>query len=467
MDFATARTRYAELAHALDGTGGYAPAISWTTTDDGLRKPAGVTGACNLVPYPRESAEKFAARAACAVYENHLLQACARFTAYLGRRSPQRQGADGPLTQALIDDADDCGNHLDIFWRHFTLDVKARGAMLLLIDMPAERSDRSMADALGGAARVVPYLAAIAPENVADYTLDERGRFTQIGINAVEDIDGQSVAVVRRWDARGWAVYRGDVLLRGGPHPFGVCPVLPFTENGRAFPQLGGYAQIEALSRRLYNARSELDEILRSQTFSLLTLQIPPEVPNPAESAKSATATIGTHSLLVHQGDTPAFIAPDAGPAQTYGARIAELRETIARIGQELATETGTQAESGLARKLRFEALNADLATFARAMQDLEARMWALFHRALGLTSRVQVTWPDDYNISDPAAELDTLLAMQTTGFPEMALAEQRHAIASTLFDRAEPDTQAAIHAAIDEQAQAIPATAPAPITTP
>lgn len=454
MDFAKAKTRYQFLAEALEGSGGFMPSVRFEDAN-GLQKPAEVIGRCHLVPYPRESAEKFAARAACAVYQNHLSSACERFAAYLARKSPSRQGTDNPLVAAVVADADDTGRALDVVLHQLAIDTKARGTMLVLIDMPQQRDAASLSDAVVGPLRAMPYLTLIAPETVTDYAQDDRGRFTSVGVASTYLLGGKRIDVIRRWTQTAWEVWQGEQLIEAGEHPFGACPVLAITEGGQAFPHVGKYAQIADLSKRLFNARSELDEILRSQTFSLLTLQVPPEVPNPASFAQEAATTIGTHSLLVHQGDTPAFIAPDSGPAQIYGARIAELQQTIAHIAMESATESGQQAESGVARRMRFEALNADLAGFARLMQSLESQVWDLFHAALGLTNRVEVQWPTDYNLTDSAAELDILALMQATGFPDAVLREKRRAITLAEFDRSAPDTLADLMAAIDEQAQA------------
>lgn len=454
MDFSKAKPRYQFLAEALQGAGGFLPTVTYQDVS-GLQKPTAVLGKCHLVPYPRESQEKFAARAACATYENHLLSACERFAAYLARKSPSRQGADSPLVSAFIADADDAGRPLNVVLHELAIQTKARGAMLVLIDMPAQRSDARLDETVFGPLRAMPYLTLIAPETVTDYAQDDRGRFTSVGIASACELGGKSIDVIRRWSQTGWEVWQGKTLLSHGDHPFGACPMLALTESGGAFPQVGKFSQIADLSKRLFNARSELDEILRSQTFSLLTLQIPPEVHNPAESVQTATATIGTHSLLVHQGATPAFIAPDSGPAQVYGARIAELQAAIARIGMESASEPGQQAESGAARRMRFEALNADLAGFARLMQALEVQLWALFHTALGLTNRIEVQWPTDYNLTDSAAELDILALMQATGFPEAVLREKRRLITLAEFDRSGQSTLSELMAAIDEQAQA------------
>ena len=453
--------RFEFLSDALHGRGGFAPDIFWTYDSTGtMQKPERVIGPCYLFPYPRESQQKFAARAACATYESHLREACERFTAYLGRKAPNRANADSPLVQMLVNDADDSGNHIDVFWQNFMIEALARGTMLLLIDMPAERYDMTMAQTLQDANRAVPYIEPIFPEDVAHYVMGRHGRFDSIAIRSFESINGQQEPVIRKWDAQDWAVikgtdYRGSSIIRQGTHPFGQCPVLIYTENSSRYPAVGRFAQIADLSLRLYNARIELDEILRSQTFSLLTLQIPIEAS--PDAAAQATATIGTHSMLIHQGDTPAFIAPDSGPAQIYLAKIEELRAAIGRISMEAQIETGTKPESGISRKMRFEMLNASLSRFARGMQDLEARMWQLFNKAMGTTQVVEVSWPSDYNLTDTTAELDTLLTMQQTGFPLEVIHAKQLSIVAAEFDRADPEVLQALQDAIANQTQEIP----------
>ncbi len=457
MQWGRMRQRFDELAQAFDGSGGFAPLVTWKTEtlDDGSTRTLPAAASQNyLVPYQRESAVKYAGRVALATYENHLRSACERFSGFLSRRRPIRVDADAPLVAPMLQDADLRGNSLDSFFSSFALKAKARGSMLLLLDMPsAGQPAVSLLDQV--LRRRVPFLRAIAPESVREFSLDEEtGLFASVVVDTFETVDGKLSPVEREWTVDGWSVRRNGTTLAGGRHPFGQCPVLAFTESGNLFPVLGKYAQVADLSRRIYNARSELDEILRSQTFSLLTLQVPAESAAGFDAAKIA-ATIGTHSMLVHAGDTPAFIAPDAGPAQTYLACIEQMQQSVRRVTmEESVSDASSAAESGIARRMRFEALNADLAAFARGLQQLELRMWAMFHRALGIEQRIKVEWPSDFNLLDTAAELDILTLMQSTGFPPQALAAKRLAIAGAEFDAADPATKAQVLAAIDQQSQ-------------
>lgn len=467
MDWSTARERFLFLATALEGTGGFRPSGRTTlaaTPDGQQRESFELIGPCYLDRYPRESSEKLAGRAKVAQYINHLDRAVGRFTSFLGRRRPFRDGVDGPLMRLLVSNADMRGSPLDQFWASFAREAKARGSMLLVVDM-AKASDpmrddgtpavQSLADQVR--MRAVPYLRAVPPEYVKAFSIDEEsGAFEAITLSWSVERGGRIVNITRSWDAQGWQEHVDGELTEASPHPFGVCPVLAFTESGGTFPRVGRYAQIADISRRLFNARSERDELLRSQTFSLLTYPVPAEAwPTWEQNRDKITATIGTHSMLVHMGDTPAFIAPPNGPIEAYGAAIAELEEQIRVLSHADSTADGTSpAESGLARRQRFEALNADLTAFAGQMQALEMRVWALFARGLGITNTAACEWPSDFNLADISAELDILDQMQVTGFPPRVLQAKRRSIVAIEFDAADERTKADVLAAVDEQTQ-------------
>ena len=411
MHLDTARFRF--LADALHAEGGFRPRLGMSA----VGAPA-LAGPSYLVQYPREGDEKFARRNEVAWYVNDLGSACQRFVGYLAKRPPQRQ-TDNPLLAAFIDDCNWRGDALDVFWSMFGVEAKARGSMLLLVDMPR---DSDLAPTVGASLelRRFPYLVAIEPERVVALDLTEQGTVARLEIR-----DGDTI---RGWDADGWWVRQGDRTLDSGTHPLGVCPVLAFAEN--EFPRPGEFSQIADLSRRLFNLNSELDEILRAQTFSLLTYQIAPEQAGML-AIDEVAAQISTHNLLVHTGATPAFIAPPDGPATIYLARIAALEQRIKEIGYNVEPSSQRQ-ESGVALTLRFQALNAALAHWASRMSDLELRVWDLVTRWLGLPfESVTATWDDDYAIADIGDELEKLGSMQLSGFSEATLAAKRQQIVS------------------------------------
>lgn len=454
MDWPKYRRRYTLLAEALDGVGGFKPTATLEQVNG--RAVYQLQGPTHLVRYPREDEGKFGARNRLATYENHLRSACDRFVGFLARKRPRRDKADAPLVTLFLEDADLRGNHLDRFLVSLATQLRARGTMLVVIDKTEGQAPQDLA--AQQQRRAVPYVRTAAPEDVIAWRMDYLGaRFEEITLAAREWWADKLIDVERTYTASGWEVRKADggQVLASGTHPFGECPVLGVTETGSPFPLLGKYEQIAELSVRLFNARSELDEILRGQTFSLLTLQVPPEHTS-GFNASEIAATIGTHSMLVHSGAQPDFIAPDAGPGKVYLAVIEQLREAIARVAMEDTNSPSKFAtqESGAARRMRFDAMNAELVAFSMQLQQVERRIWRLFHRALGTEDRVEVQWPTDYNLADSTTELDILSLMQSTGFPPEVIAAKQRTIVAAEFDNEDDDLKAALDAAIDEAAQ-------------
>jgi len=437
-------TRYTFIAHALDGDGPFRPSVSY----DGLGKAA-LAGQSYLVRYPRESDEKYARRCELAFFASPLAQACSRFTGYIGTR-PVIRTYPHELYAAMADDIDGKGNDIGVFFGEFEKQAKARGAMCLLVDMPATMAP-NLAEQME--ARVAPYWTAIKPESITDYAIGDHGKFefAEFAGN-YQRPDGSRVECIWHFDEQGWkALDKENKVIDADLHGLTECPILIFTEGGD-FPHFGPFSAIADLSKRLFNLDSEMDEILRSQTFSLLTMQVPE---NSTEAQKLAAAqtvgqTIGTSNLMVHSGSTPAFIAPDSGPADTYLKRIDKIREQIGEIGLNVATIN--QQESGVAMQMRFASINAELSSFSGRMEDLERRAWELSRQWLGMTQAPDTQWPRDFNLADVESELRILTEMQGAAMPDAVIAEQSKRITSIQFSGLDQERQDAISAAIDER---------------
>jgi len=439
-----AKPRFQAIRDCLHAEGPYRPTVIF----DSLGRPTQV-GDSALVRYPRESDLKFARRNEVAWLASPLMHACSRFVGYLSTQDVSR-GLPNEFYQAMADNIDGRGNSIDVFWQSFMLEAKARGSMLLLVDMPAQ-----LPESLGTqlAARVAPYWTTIAPEVVTDFEMGDDGRFNFVAFSGqFTGADGKRADCTWRFDRQSWsATDSKDRVLAQADHPLGECPVIAFTERGE-FPAFGQFSPIADLARRLFNLQSEMDEILRSQTFSLLTMQVPDGSTDEMKlaAAKVAGETIGTNNLLVHSGSTPSFIAPDAGPASTYLEAIKMIREQIAEVSMTI--DTPTQAESGVALKMRFQSLNASLSQFAQAMNDFEYRAWDLSAKWLGMTLTPTVLWPRDFTLADVDAEITVLSAMQTAGMPDEVIAAQSKRVVQVQFAGLPQAERDRINQAIDER---------------
>lgn len=418
-------TRFQFLADALNGNGGF--------LDGG-----------HLIKYPRESDDKFSRRKEIAWYANDLRPACERFVGYLAKRPPVRD-LPHPLLTAFADECNWSNDSLDSFWSAFTVEAKARGSMLLLVDMPAElpasRGEQQQS-------RAFPYLVAIEPERVKKYLLNDRGQLRSVTItDTLQDDNGTLTLVDRTWDEQGWRV-EGEEILSQGTHNLGVCPVLAFTETG-LFPHVGNFSQIAYLSKRLYNLRSELDELLRSQTFSILAYHVPESKNWGAEQAKEVGETIGTHNMLIYYGSPPGFISPADTPTTAYMEAIARIESLIQRIA--LTVELPSQTESGVALTIRFQALNSTLVHFARRLEDFERKLWDLVCRWLQIENRTEINWSKDFAIADLAKEIEVAQNMEALGAPVEYKTEKLKQLIALDLSTVAPETLEDIQTAVDE----------------
>jgi hypothetical protein len=416
------------IAEALNGSGGY-------------------QNGGNLVRYSREQDDKFLARKQLAFYVNYLKPACTRFTGYLSKKPPDRE-IEHPLLSAFADDCDWKGNSLDVFFNNFAIEAKARGCGLLLVEMPSFQP-ATLEQQLE--TRFFPYLVQLFPESIRRYSINNMGMLDFVEIMTTQMVDEKLQNVIRGWDAEKWWVSLNGNIIEGDAHNLGQCPVLAFSE-GSTFPYQGDFAQIAGISKRIYNLRSELDEISRSQVFSILCYQLLPEQlgqVNPSNLAES----VGTSNMLLYSGtQAPSFATPSMGPSDTIQKTIDSLETKIKDISLtiDLGKTVGAGPESGIALNIRFQSLNAALVSFGRKMEDLERRMFEICSKWLGIQNTVKVSYPRSYELADLSTELLTLASYQSSNFPTEVIQEKQRQIVQLDFSNLEADELQELLDAID-----------------
>ncbi len=444
----TPNQRFTFIGHALRGDGPFAPVVSYDT----YGKAAGVNETY-LVKYPRESDEKFARRNDIAFYASPLAKVTSRFISHISSKPVQRD-INNDLLKNIYEDTDGKGNNIDVFWQGFMVDAKARGSMLLLVDMPKVLPDNMQSQL---SERASPYWTPILPESLTEWVLGDDGHFDSAAFSSIyKDEKGEEQPCTWVFERESWACV-GDEgkIVDEGEHGLGECPLLIYTESGD-FPSFGSFSPIADLSKRLYNLDSELDEILRSQTFSLLTMQVPSESADEQrlEAAKTVGETISTQNLMMHSGSTPAFIAPPDGPASIYQTRIKDMRGLINDIGLEVAAPE--QRESGIAMQMRFQAINAELGRFSARMEGMERKAWEMTAKWLQMDEVPETAWPRDFNIANPEQELSILRDMQETAMSQDVIVTQQKRVVAVQFAGMEMETQEDLINSLDNDLSAV-----------
>ncbi len=362
-----------------------------------------------LDKHPRESDDKYASRQNIAFYVNIYNQKVERYCGYLYKTTPLRT-TNNSLIKDIISNVDNAGNSIDVFMSSFSKGAKVRGQGLVLVDMPTAIPDNL---AEQKEQRALPYFVDIAPESVHEYKLDKFGKFEYISFIDTIDTstfeDDNVVDVIRYYDMMTWAILDSEgTVLDGGDHNLGTCPVVFMGENG-IFPDIGEFTQVAGIEKRLFNLSSELDDLLRSQTFSVLTIQ--------ADNPSDVAISLGTDNAIKYGSgmNAPSFISPDASPATTYQTQNANLVNIINEITYDL--QTGMGAESAEALSIRFAGLNGSLSNFASRLEDMEKKLFYIVGLYLGIESDIEIIYPNTFDIIDINAEIAVLDGIKAMGY--------------------------------------------------
>jgi len=357
--------------------------------------------------YPRENDEKYKERQKIAYYTNIFSSKINRYTGYLFKQTPTRNSANN-LIRMIFDDVNNKGDSIDVFMSNFAKHAKVRGVNLLLVDMP-KNIPATLAEQIQ--TRSLPYFTEIAPERLVAFKLDNTGKFEYVAFSDVIDnstMQKQDIKeVIRYYDKQSWKILDAedtDKVIESGDHNLGVCPVLIFSETGE-FPATGEFTQIAALAKRHYNLQSELDEILRGQTFSILTLN--------ADTASDVEVKLSTDNAIIYgkEFNKPEYIAPPAAPAEIYQQKIKDIETQIDKIAFDISTNE--KQESGIALDIKFQGLNASLSNFSLRLEDLELRAFEVVCRYLNIKNDVDILYPKNFNIIDIEKEIGILSEMK------------------------------------------------------
>lgn len=249
------------------------------------------------------------------------------------------------------------------------------------------------------------------PDRVESCTIDKNGRVLSIKFRdmAVASTRGEQLERTVYFDEQCWSVLENGVQVSAGEHNLGEVPVVFFpsqkVKNGEINPTPELYP-IAGIAKSLYNHCSWLTEILRNQTFPVLTFP----------SKEATDLVIGSNNALCYDGDTvkfqPGFISPPSDSAQMLQSQIKMLIEEMYRMAG-LSFVTGTRQESsGIARQWEFERTNQRLSEFAKRCSMTERKMVMKVARWMGLDIDYTASYSSDFGVTDISTELKNAQAV-------------------------------------------------------
>lgn len=395
-----------------------------------------------LIRHPRESDDKYKRRQMLAVYPNFCRKIVDVFMGYLWRQDVCRETDD--LYNQFSENADGAGTDLDSLLFIYQRLAMILGSVYIIVDKPKTQGQTKADQAL-------PYLALRLPGQLVNETKDNAGAWLSVTFS---EVDGKET-IYRTYTRTGWILSKeadGSDIIEQGEYSFGKVPVVrlhisqplnPMDSRSHSF-----FYDLAGLNWDLFNTRSELRELFRAQTFSILALP----VADAAESERLKDMTIGVENALTYNpagGGKPEFIAPPADPVNLYMKQIADTVIDIYRVAN-LEFVGGVQ-QSGVALSFHFQECNSSLSGMAEMCEMAEKQIADLVYAWQGQTFDGNIDYPDDFNLTDLAADVSTAMDAMTLQLgSEFDKALKKRLARQILGDEVAPDTMTAIDKEID-----------------
>jgi len=411
---------------------------------DAYSGQGGFASGAYLIAHPRESAEKFTRRKELAVYPNYCRKIANVFMGFLWKQPPNREADE--LYDQFIGNANGAGGKLDALLFAYQRLAMILGTVYIIVDKP-QNQGQTRAD------QALPYLAMRLPGQLAAEEKDAAGRW--ISVTFSEMLNGETV--YRTFTAAGWKLSKkadGSEVIDQGEYSLGRVPVVRFHIEKPLDPtesrSQSWFYDLAGLNWDLYNARSELRELFRGQTFAILALP----VADASEMEKLKDLTISTENALTYNataGGQPGFIAPPADPVNLYMQQIAGTVSDIYRVAN-LEFVGGVQ-QSGVALAFHFQEANSSLGGMAGEAEAAETEIASLVYAWQGREFTGNIAYPTEFNMTDIKQALEIAMDSISLGLgAEFDKAVKKRVARQILANDTAPSTMQAIDDEIEAQ---------------
>lgn len=427
---------------------------------------------------PQKPTKKLLERRKLARYENWPDTILTLLAGGLFRKAPVRRaetGNEDPNADphpyiAWCANVDGRGTPIDAYWARSWRAAAVFGHTFHVLDRAAVES-ATAADA--GAF----YVRCYQPLDVVDWLTDELGFLT--AIRALEAVprtsfaDGDTETQAREITPEGWAVFPMDkggrssrAALEQGLHDFqGSLPVVVLKGKARPLSVVIGQSVLGDPFLYLddYNLTSEIRELLRKQTFSLLNVPLGVSASGgPAFSLEEAQNMMGQSTGTGNVIFTPlsaAFLSADTTNVTVYQTEQDRLRRTMFRLAGLPWEADSRAAESAESRRIKREDINQTLALYADLIESADkqlAQLW--FKGTYGErwqdewdNAQVVIDWPDTFD-SEVLDDLlnRTALALDQVSVSKTFVAEIRKTVAQKMLPNLPSEKRQEIEAEIE-----------------
>jgi hypothetical protein len=379
-----------------------------------------------LVKYPRETDEKYARRRQLAIYPNFVKKIVDTYVGALFRVEPQRDFATNTEYAEFCQNVDLRVTDIDDFMRNIAKLTLIYGTVFVIVDKPKADAPTKAHEKLRG---IRPYATIRLPTQIKDIEIDSYGRIQKIVFS--------EPGMLREFTPGTWRVRIENEVYEGAT-PFKEVPVVAVSWTDPILPTdviVPPFVHdIAKVSKDLYNAISELREILRNSTFPILTIPIPDQI----SEEKLRNIVIGTENFIGYypeKGGKPDFIAPPESPAKVYLEYINTLIDMIYSLANLEFVKGTEKQKSGVALEFEFQNLNSLLTQIAQNLEQAEYRIADLVAKWEGKDGfKGSIIYEKDFSYRDVERELKKAMDALTLNISATFDAELKKYIARMLL---------------------------------
>lgn len=365
----------------------------------------------NLFKHKKERSEDYIERVDMSYFYNFCAPIIDIYTNHLFKGSVNSDWKSiQDIIEMRIDNIDRKGSSIIEFRKEIAELSQIYGHVFVLVDKPKTESEIfSLANQLEQG--IFPYLNIFHPQDVINWALDEFGQpyWVLLRENINSNIDPfnfdknkMMVSRYRIWTRKEWILFNEDYEeIERGNHQLGKVPLAivynkPSKKN-KNFMGISEIADISFIARDVYNKCSELNEIIRNQTFAVLCLQ--------GKSTEYDELSVGTSKALLYppERNVPQYISPASENAKILMDQIDRQVHKIFQIakldGGSAQQSEQVTSQSGISKAFDFQETNSALAKKAGHMEDAEMRIWEYFARWENKEFDGHVSYPRDFNI--------------------------------------------------------------------
>lgn len=397
---------------------------------NGVQQDASQVMQGNLFMHPKEKVDDYARRVRMSYYYNFCAPIIDIYSDHLFK---QPVVEDFKEIKAILEN-EVVANNIDLqgssvaeFRKKMADMAQLYGHCFVIIDSPSVSKTGvlvTLRDQLEK--RAFPYVTLFTPQNVLNWALDEQGspywvlvREVRDGNTDAESFDKNKVTecIYRLWTRDRWYAFNdAGKKIEEGDHSLGMVPIVCIfdkpSKKARNFLGISSIADISFIARDIYNASSELRQILRDQTFAFLAIQ--------GTSDEYSALDLGTGKGLIYpEGrDAPQYVSPPGENAEVYFSHIDRQTSKIFEIakmgsggagGKAQASPSGgptVDTQSGVSKAWEFNQMNSALSTKSANLEDGEIRIWQIFALWDNKKFTGNVQYPNEFSISSIQEDL-------------------------------------------------------------